>query len=229
MAGGEDPKKLIREIFDSQLKEIAKNKARFTVIVVAFILAVSLKFVDVGESEEEVNLDEPPKTENTSARETNPPAKNNPNKNIVPVKKASSSSAEKNITPVIGANVEEIFIHDPFAAPPQIQPKEIEIVEVTPAPPTPPPPTAIEPPPAQILNEPEKISEPAERFVLRGMVASGENKLAILEKIGDKNSSSESLILGVGDTIRGRRIIEIGEEFLAFDDGEKIYIHEDTN
>ena len=77
----------------------------------------------------------------------------------------------------------------------------------------------IAPPVAQVDN-------PKEKFVLRGTAIIGANKSALVQKIfvDKKNSDAENLILNIGDSLNGKRVIDIGVDCLILDDGETLYI-----
>ena len=60
-------------------------------------------------------------------------------------------------------------------------------------------------------------------LTLKGTAISGDKKMAIIQKSYDKNKS-ESHMLKLGDEINGKKIIDIGRNFIIFDDGEYLYL-----
>ena len=77
---------------------------------------------------------------------------------------------------------------------------------------------------------------------LKGIAINDDTKMAIIQIIhGDvtKNdkksqkskdkSNTESLIVSLGDEVNGRRIIDIGKDFVTFDDGKRLYLYGASN
>lgn len=189
----------LKDFWQKELKELQENKIRFAGLCICFILAAGLFLADDSGGEEIILTDTPP----PEVVETS-----NTNKNIVTVKNSAVSTADKNIKIVLGANSDGLFISDPFKIP------EKEKME----PPPELPPVIIAPPVAQV-----PISN--EKFILRGTAILGENKSALIQKIfGDKKSDTENLILNIGDTLNGKRIVEIGVDAVTLEDGETLYI-----
>ena len=101
-----------------------------------------------------------------------------------------------------------LFISDPFKIP------EKEKIE----PPPELPPVIIAPPVAQV-----PISN--EKFILRGTAIIGNNKTALIQKISeDKKSDAENLILGIGDNLNGKKILDIAADSVIFEDGETLHL-----
>ena len=198
----------LKNFWQKDLNELKENPLRFGGLLICFIAAVMLFFSDDGGGEQ-INISENPAPAETVEK----PATVANNTKIITVKNAKNSSADKNITVVLGANSEEIIVHDPFKIPQKEKidtPPPVEIPTVQPA---------IIPPVAQ---EPPK---PSEKFILRGTAIVGDNKSALIQIISnDKNSSAENLILEIGDTLGGKTIIDISQDFLTFDDGEILFI-----
>jgi len=200
----------LKNFWQKDLKELQENPLRFGGLLICFIAVVALFFSDDGGGEQ-INISEnPAPVENVKTENIKTPANDT---KVIAVKNAKNSSADKNITVVLGANSEELVVHDPFKVP---QKEKIE---------TPPPaeiPTVqpvIIPPVAQ---EQPKLSE---KFILRGTAIVGYKKSALIQMISnDKNSAAENLILEIGDTLGGKKIIDISQDFLTFDDGEILFI-----
>ncbi len=201
----------LKNFWQKDLNELKENPLRFGGLLICFIAAVALFFSD-DSGGEQVNIAEnPAPVENVENVETPAPVAND--KKVVAVKNAKNSSADKNITVVLGANSEELVVHDPFKVPQKEKietPSPAEIPTVQPV---------IIPPVAQ---EQPKLSE---KFILRGTAIVGYKKSALIQMISnDKNSAAENLILEIGDTLGGKKIIDISQDFLTFDDGEILFI-----
>lgn len=196
----------LQNFWQAQLDEIKENKLRFVAVFICFIVAVIFYFTDENSNGEEIDL-----SENVTPVETPEPVENvDADKKIITVKNAATSNADKNITVVLGANSENLYVRDPFKVPPKpkIQPPpELSAIVV-------PPPVAQIPP------------APTAKFILRGTAIIGEKKSALIQKIilDDKNSDEENLILEIGDTLNGKKIIDINQESLTLDDNSKIFI-----
>lgn len=197
----------LKNFWQKDLNELKENPLRFGGLLICFIAAVALFFSDDGG--EQVNISENPvPVENV---ETPAPVANDTK--VIAVKNAKNSSDDKNITVVLGANSEELIVHDPFKVP---QKEKIETLPPAEIPTVQP---VIIPPVAQ---EQPKLSE---KFILRGTAIVGYKKSALIQMISnDKNSAAENLILEIGDTLGGKKIIDISQDFLTFDDGEILFI-----
>ena len=190
----------LKDFWQKELQEIQENKIRFAGLCICFIVLAGLFLADDGGGDE-ITLNETPTPEVIETANTN--------KNIVTVKNSAVPTADKNIKIVRGANSDGLFISDPFKIP------EKEKIE----PPPELPPVIIAPPVAQV-----PISN--EKFILRGTAIIGANKSALVQKIfvDKKNSDAENLILNIGDSLNGKRVIDIGVDCLILDDGETLYI-----
>lgn len=200
----------LQDFWQSQIAEIKENKIRFAAVFTCFVIVVILFLTDENSDGEEINLSENPAPVETPANTENITA----GKKIITVKNVSVSNANKNITAVIGANSDNLYVADPFKVPPKpkIEPPPEISVEI--------PVVITQPPVAQvpiILNE---------KFILRGTAIIGKKKSALIQKIipDEKNSDEENLILEIGDTLNGKKIIDINQESLTLDDGSKLFI-----
>ena len=140
---------------------------------------------------------------------------------IILDKPAPAPTAAEKIKPVLGANFSELYVQDPFKAP------TLE---------TPPPPAVVEPvtqtveilpeiPVAQIPPPIVEPPKPADNFLLRGTAINGDSKSALIHKIsGENNSAAENLIVSLGDSLGSRRVVDITPNFIALDDGSKIFL-----
>ena len=190
----------LKDFWQKELQEIQENKIRFAGLCICFIVLAGLFLADDGGGDE-ITLNETPTPEVIETANTN--------KNIVTVKNSAVPTANEKIKIVRGANSDGLFISDPFKIP------EKEKIE----PPPELPPVIIAPPVAQV-----PISN--EKFILRGTAIIGANKSALVQKIfvDKKNSDAENLILNIGDSLNGKRVIDIGVDCLILDDGETLYI-----
>ena len=189
----------LKDFWQKELQEIQENKIRFAGLCICFIVLAGLFLADDGGGDE-IILNETPTPEVIETANTN--------KNIVTVKNSAVPTADKNIKIVRGANSDGLFISDPFKIP------EKEKIE----PPPELPPVIIAPPVAQV-----PISK--EKFVLRGTAIIGNNKTALIQKISeDKKSDAENLILGIGDNLNGKKILDIAADSVIFEDGETLHL-----
>ena len=192
----------MEKFFKSQLEEIQKNKIRFGLLVAAFVATIIFAVVD-SSGGEEIELE--PKQVAQVEEKISVPQKN--------------SSASGNVTVVIGANSNEVYVADPFK---------------NPAPPKQEVPTATSEIPAQVekISEPPAVEEvavppaevpapnpPEEKIILRG-VALGEIKTALIEKV--VSGKIETLFLKIGDNVNGKKILDITNDFVILENDEKL-------
>lgn len=180
----------MKDFLKSQLEEIRKNKLRIGLLTIIFLGTIIFATLDF-ETGEEIKLDEP--------KENLPTKENLPAKNI-------SVTSEK-VKAVIGANVEEIYIHDPFYTPAK-KVEEVHVKVEEKVLPTVEP--VIVPQPVKEVPKP-----PEEKFILKA-TALGEIKTALIEKIVE--GKSEKLFLKIGDKVGDKTISEIENDFIKFDD-----------
>ena len=118
------------------------------------------------------------------------------------------------VKPLIGASSDEIFIQDPFKVAAQIDNVEPLEDDEKILPPVPIPPVIFETPKVE-----DKV--PTAEFILQG-IAVAEDSTALFKKIfGGK---VETLFLKIGDKVNDKIIVEIGQNFVTLEDGEKIFI-----
>ena len=195
----------LKKFWQANLAEIQENKIRFAAILICLVLAVIASFSEDSGGEKVTVAENPAPVENVKPVDAD--------KKVVPVK--FNSNADKNITEVLGADSNELYVFDPFKVPPK------EKIEVE-TPPLPAQPVIITPPPV-VAQEPPK---PAIKFLLRGTAIIGDKKSAILQKIVDeeKISDAENLIVEIGEILNGKKILDIAPDSLTFDDGETLYL-----
>ncbi|MBQ7705250.1 MAG: hypothetical protein IJT73_07490 [Selenomonadaceae bacterium] len=196
----------LKKFWQKDLKEIKENKIRFTLLGICSIFLLILFFSEDSGGEKVTVAENPAPVENVKPVDEN--------KKIVPVK--FNSKVNENITAVLGANSNELYVFDPFKVPPK------EKIEIETPPPLPAQPVIITPPPV-VAQEPPK---PAIKFLLRGTAIIGDKKSAILQKIVDeeKISDAENLIVEIGEILNGKKILDIAPDSLTFDDGETLYL-----
>ena len=202
----------MKDFLKAQLDEVRENKLRFGLLVVAFFAAIIFAVTDYFERGEEIDL-EPQKISQVEPVQTTADEK--------PVAQ-KVSVANENVKAVIGANADEIYIYDPFKDPapkvkvesPKVEvPVKAEEAKSSPIEPV----IVIKPTP----DVPAPPKPPEEKFVLQG-IALGENKVAMVQKISE-GKVIEMLFLKIGDKLQGKKISDIAEDFLTFDDGNRMY------
>ena len=192
---------LFQNFFQGEIKEIQEHKLRIVGFAVCLILVIIFSFDGNAEKIDVSETDEKILTENISGDIKN-----------VEVKEVYQSTPNEKIKIVQGANSDELSVRDPFESPPQK--KSV--------------PSMPEPAEQKIFTPPaivsaEKIFVPEqESFVLIGTAISGKNKFALIKKSGAK----ESLFFSVGDSLDGKKISDITDDFILFSNGEKLFIGE---
>lgn len=187
----------MKDFWKAQLDEIRENKLRFGLIVACLIAVIIFAAID-SESGEEIQL-----------AQKNPVNVGQSDK-IQVEQPTKFSATSENVKPLIGANSDEVFIQDPFKESAPIEkatPPKFEEKILTP-----------------VTFEPPKIEykAPEEKIILQG-VAIGEESTALVKKIiGDK---SETLFIKIGEKIKGKAVVEIGQDFVTLEGGEKIFVN----
>ena len=188
-----------KDFWQNDLKEIQENKFRFAGLCICLVLAIVLFLNDDSGGEEIILTENPAPVETTETVDTG--AK------IIAVQNSAAPNLNENIKVVLGANADDLFVHDPFKVPPKEKVKPVEI------------PTEIAPPPvAQIPTL------PTEKFILRGVAIIGNDKSALVQKISGNNKNEENLILGIGDIINGKKIVEIATDSVILEGGEILFL-----
>lgn len=206
----------MKDFLKAQLEEIRENKLRFGLLVVVLFATIIFVMTDSFERGEEIDLAAPQKISQVEPVQTQA-VDNLPAENL--------ASTTGNVKAVIGANADEIYIYDPFKNPnPKTEknvepPPKVEVPVKADEKPSPPdePVIVIQPAP-----EVDKTPKPPEiKFVLHG-TALGENKVAMVQKISE-GKVLEMLFLKIGDKVNDKKIADIAERFLTFDDGSRMY------
>lgn len=204
-------KELLKKFLERERDEIIQHKQRFIAIIVAFVASIICIFA--------FNTDEETTTQSTDPKKVVETADNKP------VQKSKNKSAERKSILGLDKIVAENEIVNPFKVdiekPPEVKNSEIKTDVKT-----------INQPTLSIKNVLPKDEEKI-ILTLNGTAISGDKKMAIIQRnIVNKHNSKdekkqiESLLLNVGDSVDGRKIIDIGKNFVAFDDGQKLYIQE---
>ncbi|MBR1730405.1 MAG: hypothetical protein IJ728_12880 [Selenomonadaceae bacterium] len=204
-------KELLKKFLERERNEIIQHKQRFIAIIVAFVASIICIFA--------FNTDEETTTQSTDPKKVVETADNKP------VQKSKNKSVERKSILGLDKIVAENEIVNPFKVdiekPPEVKNSEIKTDVKT-----------INQPTLSIKNVLPKDEEKI-ILTLNGTAISGDKKMAIIQRnIVNKHNSKdekkqiESLLLNVGDSVDGRKIIDIGKNFVAFDDGQKLYIQE---
>ena len=186
-----------KKFLERELDELKKNKVRAAALGVCFVVVLILWLIDDNSGGEEINLNEP-----TKIVENKPPATKD-----LPVVNLPAEKSVDGVTLVLGANADPLFIGDPFAGEEKTKPPKVST----------PPPIVIQPPPATPPKIPEQ-PKPQEKIILTGTAISGANKTAMFLR------GKETLFLTVGEEIGGKKISDITPDFVAFEDGERVFI-----
>ena len=201
----------LRKFYERESNEIRQNKLRFGAIATSLVISLAILGFTSEDTETAPNSDEESlKVVSAANYETSAKDKSveKPTSKVTTVAGLKKASDTNNLL-------------NPFKVDSDMsQTNQIKPPEVIPLPPQP---------------EQDKISEPSEKIVLtlKGTATSGDKKMAIIQRnVGEDNSKSkdksknESLLLNVGDEINGQRIVNIGKDFVVFDDGHEIHIQE---
>ncbi len=188
-------KENLRDFFLLELEEIKQNKMRIAILTVCVFCSLLLMLAE-DNSGEEISLTENPET-----------------KVEVSEKSVAKKIADEKIKTVIGSNSAELKIANPF-----------EIVREVKIPPA--PVQNLPPPEIFAENFTQEISSSVQ-FFLTGIARGEGGTFATVTKITktDKKISDEkSFYVTAGEFIDGRKVLNIGNNFLQFEDGEKIFV-----
>ena len=235
-------KKFFRDFLKDEIDELKQHKYRFFALVVSLLLSLSLIFTeDSGETIEVSNSTKIEESSDTTDKNGIETDKKTSNKKVISVKKDKNNSNGEKVVAVLGANSDELYIGDPFQSdeekPAKIQQKTPENVVIPQQVPIIPP--QLSPIPDQTLDLPpipsvtpiitevatEPVKLPEKEFILTGTAINFNQKSAIVQKISTaqgKNVREENLIVSVGDSLEGHKIVDITPSAVIFDDGRKI-------
>ena len=201
---------LIKNFLEREFAEIEKNKFRIAGII--FLVAFGIVFIAkdyFGNEEENIS------TETARIEDKNISAEKIPDQKNNEVQKVS----DQNITKIIGANADLIYLNNPFKMPEVADIEEVEEEKISE--------TEEKTAPVVIVQKPEpkKNSSPPtdeEKFILAGTAISENKKTALFEHYSGKKFEG-TLFLKVGDNLNGKFITEIGEDIVILSNGEKLY------
>ena len=201
---------LIKNFLEREFAEIEKNKFRIAGII--FLVAFGIVFIAkdyFGNGEENIS------TENARIEDKNISAEKIPDQKNNEIQKVS----DQNITKIIGANADLIYLNNPFKMPEVADIEEVEEEKISE--------TEEKTAPVVIVQKPEpkKNSSPPteeEKFILAGTAISENKKTALFEHYSGKKFEG-TLFLKVGDNLNGKFITEIGEDIVILSNGEKLY------
>ena len=207
---------LLRKFYDREISEIKAHKVRlifmFAIVVISIIVLI---FSD--------------KEDDTNAISKNESVKINAALNNS-VKNSSETADNSNLTEILGLQkaLKDEDIINPFKVDNNENSTAFED-----KPPMPTPAVEFKPP---TITAPNKNISPlpkSETIMLKGTAISGNKKMAIVQigKVSKNDSNNdknkiESRLLSIGDEIEGKRVIDIGKNFIAFDDGKSLSLQE---
>ena len=214
----------LKNFFEKERAEIEKHKLRIGAVFFCLIFLIIFVSADFEESEE-INLAE------VQPVEENIPADKKAVEQKISEKKSEVAKVEnKNVTAVKGANSEILFVRDPFkisVEEDEVEDKKVEAEKKSDSPKVEEKfsqPVIIQQPASQKNLPPQPATlKSAENFILTGTAIGDNQKTALIQHYKD-DKLAETLMLSVGDTLNGKKIIEITEDFLQLDGGEKIYL-----
>ncbi len=204
----------IKNFLEREREEIEKHKFRIGAALIFAIAAIIFSVSEFGSDDEIILTESPQVEEKISAPVEVKKISEVADKNISPEKKVS----DENITPVIGANPGILFVKDPFKI------HEVEEIETNPEVVEKNSESEIFSSQIEIPSPPKNSSPILERkFILTGTVISGSHRIAQVKYSEGKNFS-DTIILQVGDSLDGKKVVEIAEDCVTLDGGEKIYL-----
>ena len=210
----------LRGVIDSELAELRVHRFRVGLMALTLlVLLIILMFDDDKEASRQAGLAEGV----TSAVEE-------------PVVERSSVERVDRRTEIIGLAKasEDVKLINPFAADLPKPPPEPLIIPVTAPPPPPrlsaPLPTVAEPKAVEKTEAPLRVM-----LTLQGTAIGDDKKFAVVhrEVVSNKNKSDaaseergknhvENRLLKIGETIDGREVVDIGRDYVEFDDGGRL-------
>ena len=209
-----------KNFLEREREEIEKHKVRIGLIIFLAVAAIIFSFSDFGDNTENISVETSQVEENNSAEKISDTEKAT-HKKISTVQKVT----DENIISVVGANAETLFVKDPFQV---AEVEEIEKVE-----------KAVEVeeeknipaterfyPQAVTTQQtaPQKNSAVEEKFVLSG-TAIGDTQRTALVQHYKGNKIEGTLFLQVGDRLKGKKVVEITEDAVILEGGEKISVY----
>ena len=205
-------------LLDSELIELREHRRRVAFLLTAlFVLAVIAMLDDNDAPQPSAKL-----VDDTSAAVDEP--------SVDPIETTDRRTEIMGLAKA----AEDVQLINPFAVDLPKPPPEPLVVPIV----APPPPPRLSAPAvadtrAVEIQQPVEMPEPPLKVMLtlKGTAISDDKKLAVVrrEVVTSKDKSDERLddrtenrLLKIGEAIDGHKVVEIGKDFVAFDDGERL-------
>ncbi len=196
-----------KDFIDNELAELREHRLRFGLLIFSMAVLVIFLILDDSQSDPPNQL-----VEETPTVESEP--------SVEPIDRR---------TEIIGLAraAEDAPLINPFAVDLPKPPPAPEPVIIPVAAPPPPPPLSIHD--KKILPPPEPA--PHIMLTLKGTAISDDKKIAVVHRefVTPKSSADEqsdrrveNRLLKIGEEIDGRKVVDIGKNFVAFDDGARL-------
>ncbi|MCR5834630.1 MAG: hypothetical protein K6G55_08310 [Selenomonadaceae bacterium] len=197
----------LKEYLTNELNELKEHKARAIVMVVCVIFLLVILTTEDSSGGEDIDLNAPPKIEQTQTVTENKPAQTvpKPATKDLPVKPLATEKLPRDVKLVLGANAERLTISNPFIGEEKPKPESKTV------------PTNSTAPPSVTMIQPPIIPKSKEKVMLTG-VAIGGIKTAMFLR------GNETIFLTIGDEINGRQIADITADFVLFTDNSRVYM-----
>ena len=196
-------------LIDSELVELREHRRRVGFLLTALFVCLIILALD--------NEEAPPPAAQIAEDE---PA-------TAPVKPVERIDRRTEIIGLARAS-EDVELINPFAVDLPKPPPEPLIVPLT----APPPPPRLSVPPSPVESKSFEPPEPPLRVMLtlKGTAISDDKKLAIVHReiLSNKETENQSddrskkYVLAIGEAIEGRKVVDIGKDYVAFEDGERL-------
>ena len=208
-------------LLDSELVELREHRRRVGFLLTALFVCLIILALD--------NEEAPPPAAQLAEDE---PAAD-------PVKPVERIDRRTEIIGLARAS-EDVELINPFAVDQPKPPPEPLIVPLT----APPPPPRLSVSPSTVESKSFEPPEPPLRVMLtlKGTAISDDKKLAVVRrevvtsnnKSDDQpddrsNSQPENRLLKIGEAIDGRKVVDIGKDYVAFEDGERLELPRISN
>ena len=207
----------LKEFYDREVNEIMQNKLRFGFIVVCLVASVALfAFTDTETEVTEASDNESLKVAAAS---------NDKLASDIPSVKDKSDKPASKVTSITGLEKasEGVELINPFKSdlikpPSEVKSSKLESIPI---------PQTSKPASIKTVETEEKAI-----LILKGTAISGNKKMAIIQRNIIKNNKTnvdpklESRIVKVGDKIDSHIVVDIGKNFILFDDGRILTLQE---
>lgn len=209
-----------KNFLQNEREEIEKHKTRIILVIFLAVATIIFSFSDFGNNAENISIETSQVEEKDSAEKITDTEKVD-DKKISTVQEVTA----ENVISVIGANAEKLAVKNPFQVAEVEEVEEVEkSVEVeedkkTPA-------TENISPQVVVVQQlaTQKNSAVEEKFILSG-TAIGDTKRTALVQHYKNNKPAGTLFLQVGDSLKGKKVVEITEDAVILEGGEKISLY----